>query len=81
MRNRGQSTIEFVFAMIACVFLMFGMIQVFRWAGLDMAQRRWAHDAVIADPNKTTEQQLTPEFYRSSRMRVVGNAGLINGQR
>jgi len=45
--QRGQSTIEFVFAMIAAMFLLYGMVQVFRWVGMDIAQRRWASDAAL----------------------------------
>ncbi len=44
MNMRGQSTLEFIFAMIAAMFLLYGMVQVFRWVGMDMAQRRWAYD-------------------------------------
>lgn len=47
MRNKGQSTIEFTFAMIAVMFLMYGMVMVFRWAGMDLANRRFAQDSAI----------------------------------
>jgi len=44
MNTRAQSTIEFTFAAIATLFLIFGMVQVFHWAGMDMAQRRFVQD-------------------------------------
>ena len=40
----GQSTIEFTFGMIVIVFLIYGMVRVFRWAGLDLAQGRYVQD-------------------------------------
>jgi len=53
MTMKAQSTLEFVFAMIAAMFLLYGMVQVFRWVGMDMAQRRWASDAgVVYHPSR-----------------------------
>ena len=49
-RAKGQSTIEFTFAMIVIVFLIFGMIMVFRWAGMDLANRRVVQDQTLALP-------------------------------
>ena len=42
--TKAQSTIEFTFAMVAIVFLIYGMVMVFRWAGMDLANRRVALD-------------------------------------
>ena len=42
--KKAQSTIEFTFAMIVILFLIYGMVQIFRWAGMDLAQRRFAQD-------------------------------------
>ena len=44
---KAQSTIEFTFAVIAIMFLIYGMIQVFRWAGMDLANRRFIQDNSI----------------------------------
>jgi divalent metal cation (Fe/Co/Zn/Cd) transporter len=43
----GQSTIEFTFAMIVIMFLVYGMVQVFRWAGMDLANRRYTQDVLL----------------------------------
>jgi hypothetical protein len=48
-QNKAQSTIEFTFAMIVVIFLIYGMIQVFRWAGMDLAQRRYAQDTALTN--------------------------------
>ncbi len=45
--KKAQSTIEFTFAVIVVMFLIYGMVQVFRWAGMDLAQRRYLQDSSI----------------------------------
>jgi hypothetical protein len=45
----GQSMIEFSFAMIAIVFIIYSMVQMFRWAGMDLAQRRYLMDSGITN--------------------------------
>jgi hypothetical protein len=37
--NKAQSTIEFTFAMVIVALLIFGLIGVFRWAGMDYAEK------------------------------------------
>jgi hypothetical protein len=49
--NKAQSTIEFTFAMIAIMFLIYGMVMVFRWAGMDLAQRRFSQDNSMTTTN------------------------------
>jgi hypothetical protein len=44
---KAQSTIEFTFAVIVVMFLIYGMVQVYRWAGMDLANRRYVQDAAI----------------------------------
>jgi len=44
---KAQSTIEFTFAMIATMFVIYGMVMLFRWAGMDLAQRRYVQDSSI----------------------------------
>jgi len=41
---KAQSTVEFTYAMIVIMFLVYGMVQIFRWAGMDLAQRRYLQD-------------------------------------
>lgn len=42
--KKAQSTLEFTFAVIVIVFLIYGMVKMFRWAGMDLADRRWVQD-------------------------------------
>lgn len=80
MSKKAQSTIEFTFAVIVIVFLIYSMISVFRWAGMDLAQRRWAQDNAMTsgyDP----AVQLNPDFYRVQSIdaiyhgKITGNEG------
>ena len=43
-KSYAQSTIEFTFVLIVIFFLVYGLIRIFRWAGMDLAERRWAYD-------------------------------------
>ncbi len=70
MKKLGQSTIEFTFVMIVIFFLTYGLIRVFRWAGLDLAERRFAYEHSLTssdDPN----EQLRPDFYRAKPLTAV----------
>ena len=60
---KAQSTIEFTFAMVATMFLVFSMIMVFRWAGLDLANRRVTQDKLLTAPvvNGDPSSQLNSE--------------------
>jgi len=40
----AQATIEFVFSMILVMFLAYGLIMVFRWGGVSLAERRMIHE-------------------------------------
>lgn len=40
----GQSTIEFTFAIVMAALLIYGMIKIFQWAGMNYAQRSWSLD-------------------------------------
>ena len=68
--KKGQSTIEFTFTLIVIFFLAYGLIRVFRWVGLDMAERRWAQEQSITLNGTSAEQQLAPDFYRPKRLHV-----------
>jgi hypothetical protein len=45
MMKKAQSTLEFTFGVVVTMFIIYGLVQVFRWAGMDLAQRRWAQDS------------------------------------
>ncbi len=39
--------LEFAFCMVVLFLMMYGLIMVFRWVGLDLGQRQQAHDALL----------------------------------
>ena len=71
INKRAQSTIEFTFALIIIFFITYGLIRVFRWAGFDLAERRWAHEELLTRGGVSTDTQLTPDFYRPKRINSV----------
>ena len=61
--TKAQSTIEFTCAMIVIVFLMFGLVMVLRWAGMDLANRRVTQDYSLTaltgtDPASELDSEL-----------------------
>ena len=77
MRTQAQSTLEFVFVMVAIMFLIYGTVQVFRWVGMDMAQRRWAYDNSLTSAADSGDmRQLTRDPYRPSRINAFPNGVL-----
>ena len=77
MSGRAQSTIEFTFAMIIVLLLVFGLIRIFRWAGMDLAERRWAYDKAMAnDPNFVKESMTLDNLSNVG----VGTAGTGTAQ-
>lgn len=45
--RQGQVMLEFAFCMVVLFLMMYGLIMVFRWVGLDLGQRRQAHDELL----------------------------------
>ena len=77
LRTRAQSTLEFTFAMIVLVFLIYGMVRVFFWVGKDLANRRIVQDNSLTngyDPSV----QLNPNFYRGQSMGAIYNGTVAN---
>ena len=74
MTKKAQSTIEFTFVLIVIFFLSYGLLRIFRWAGMDLAERRWAHEQLLAN-GTTAEQQLAPDFYRPKRLHIMFKGG------
>ena len=78
--NKAQSTVEFTFAMIIIMFLIYGMVRVFRWVGMDLANRRVAQDTSLTtligtDPNS----ELNPDFSSVQPMAAVYHGKITNG--
>ena len=85
-RISGQSTIEFTCAMTVVLILIYALVMVFRWAGLDLAERRFAHQELLTTTNEViinpvtnavttrilkAENQLNPDFYKPRKIDAV----------
>jgi hypothetical protein len=80
----GQVMLEFTFAMIVIMLMMYSMMMIFRWTGKDMADRRIAHeDALFQNVQRpwsykvdkvyqnSPEVQLDSYFYKPIKMNAV----------
>jgi hypothetical protein len=80
--TKAQSTIEFTFAMIAIMFLIYGMVMVFRWAGMDLANRRVAQDSsltLITLPGGDPAAQLNATDNPVLPIAAVYHGNITNG--
>lgn len=67
-RKHGQATIEFTFAMTLTLIMALALYMVFRWVGLDLANRRYTHENLLTNDSLRPEQQLNPDFYRPRKI-------------
>lgn len=42
--HNGQSILEFSFTLVVAMLMLWGTMMVFRWVGVDLSERRIAHD-------------------------------------
>lgn len=62
--NKGQSTIEFTFAVMVILLIAYGLIMVFRWVGLSYAERRYKQ-----------EHSMTAGAHEEQQVANTNNAG------
>jgi hypothetical protein len=62
--------LEFVFCMIVLFLMMYAVIMIFRWVGLDLGQRQKAHETVLTASVSPLEQ-IDPYFYTPESMNAV----------
>ena len=85
MKLKAQTIIEFCFAGIVLMVLVFGMVQTVRWVMMDLAERRYDHDSSLIrnkgphfDPSRgqlliysDAKDQLSPYFHDIRHMDTV----------
>ena len=79
---KAQSTIEFTFVVIVIMFLIYGMVQVFRWAGMDLANRRYLQDNSMTTANLVggdPASQLNSDIDIALPMAAVYHGNITNG--
>ncbi len=60
---KGQGFLEFTFAMMVLMIMIYGLIRVFGWTGVDLTEGRLAHERTLTDGGLSSRQQINPEFY------------------
>lgn len=69
----AQSILEFAAAMVILCLILYGMVAIFRWGMMDMAERRYDHDTVLTDQSGWgfQPQQVNPNFHQIRTMDTV----------
>ena len=80
--KKAQATVEFTFAVVVIMFIIYGMVQMFRWAGMDLAQRRYLQDRSITTldfVNGDPSSQLDSDINIVQPMSAVYRGGITTG--
>ena len=82
--RKAQSIIEFTFSVIVIMFIIYGMVRVFRWAGMDLAQRRYAQDTTITmdlenEVNEDPTAQLNGDIGSVRPLAAIYRGGITTG--
>ena len=85
-KKYGQAMLEFTFAMIMIMLMMYSMMMIFRWVGLSLAERRIDHDTHLTkgvnlgaslDPDLVYTDgpviQLDSYFHKPIKMNAVSD--------
>ena len=81
-RKKAQVIIEFTFSMIIVMLMMFSLIKIFGWTGIDLVERRIGHDTTLRQavnaPDYTSATigdgplgQIDPYFYQPVKMNAI----------
>ena len=73
--------LEFAFCMIVVFLMIYGIVMILRWTGMDLAERRRAHDVRLTVPiiqeytspgaSDGPLYQVDPYFYSPMKMNAV----------
>ena len=80
MNKKAQSTIEFTFVLIVIFFMVYGLIRIFRWAGMDLANRRYWQESVMwgtSQGGDPASQLSAGDFYQP--MSAIYHGSITNG--
>lgn len=66
----GQVILEFTFSMMVVFIMIYSLIMLMRWVGMDQAERRMSHYATLR-ANVAVGNQLSPYFYDPMPMNLI----------
>lgn len=83
--DHAQITLEFIFSMMVVLVMIYSLIMVLRWSGVDLAERRLAHDQYLTvdvnqnygnkNINDGPLKQLEPSFYEPMGLKATFSPG------
>ncbi len=71
MKDKAQTIIEFTAGVAVLCLIIYGMVGVLRWGMVDLAERRYDHDAVLMNTSLNTEAQLNPNFHQAQPLDAI----------
>ena len=79
LKNIGQVSLEFMFAMMAVVLLTIGMIKVFVWTGVEMLNGQRMHEqTLLAGEDPMT--QTRPYFTAPTKIGAYVNSSIFGDE-
>ncbi len=69
--REGQATVEFTFAVVIVMLIVYGLIMVFRWVGLTYAERRYSQQESLIIDNAEEQLKDTKGSYRAKHLDAV----------
>ena len=76
--HKSQAIIEFTFCMIIVFLMIYAVIKIFRWTGLNLAERRRNHEEALVNSIDRNSggpdgplKQISPYFSRPTKMNTV----------
>ncbi|MFH0753758.1 MAG: hypothetical protein V2A70_04265 [Candidatus Omnitrophota bacterium] len=66
--QKAQTILEFTATFVIACVIFFCVVELFRWGMMDMAERRYDHDALLKNGDIATEDQLNPNFHQVQAM-------------
>jgi hypothetical protein len=61
--KKAQTILEFTAGMIVLCLIIYGLVAIFRWGMMDMAERRYDHDRILSNSSLSVEEQLKLDFH------------------
>ncbi len=71
MGQKAQTIVEFTCGVVVLCLIIYGMVGVFRWGMVDLAERRYDHDVVLMNAGLSTEAQLNPGFHQPQPLDAI----------
>ena len=84
--KNAQVSVEFMFCMMIVLLMIYATVMIFRWAGVDLIERRRSHDFLLYSDIQQSygsfgagpAKQIDPYFYEPVKMNAIfNNTGML----